>query len=1023
MDVYLTGVNIKKSPRKKSSTKSNKLIKSPKPKIIQVNKPKIKEETNVVNEGEISSDQVHVSFITSKEGSNKTNQVISSRDMNNVIETNKINSKNNFISIEDKKKSNKKFLSKRDFNQIHDIDSLRKKREQLMSKELKDEYVEYIMLKEPKYADFDKISEEYQRRLYLNYQKYNNNLLIIKRKKKEVKLIVSLIEKSLVNNYFLKDSSMLPVYERLIEKVKLDILTKKQEHDGYHNLYEELYNKNYTIKRKVLDEIDIDTINNNFYDQYKILKNHAIVQVSKKQDVLNQIEEYQKKLNEAHDKELKQKNKILKDLRLHIEVFKEDEKDLLNKLTKIKNKREEITELIQQKIERNHTIHNSLRYLLVRYHKSFISMNKIFRSVNAKNLEDVLIDVGYINHKFIQLKKRTVEINQSISELNSEYVKLCMRLTKIKEEIDIEEEKNKTSYSREDKNRVVEIRKEMKKINDDKYKINEIIQKEKGTFQKGITFLFQKIKIVVKTIKPLRKVISKKLTFMIKKYKHIPFSVDYNNINKDFLKNFAFIFFNYGNIMFYLYLNSMSSGLNTTNLTENYELKSLYNRDTLKKYEIGVQKSLETYNRRIKLKKEKQNEISSQARKKELERKMKKEKEEYSVTTQNKLFKRFLNYLNSKNIPQKKEKDRHNKDYLSSKESSKNSTSLFFTGIDLAKPSKYNEKESSKNNSLNSTKNKFRIIKKEYDYKDNRAISFKEKKEYLINNMNKFKNIFNKYQNVLIQENERNLLFKKKFGKQLPRSQSQPRIMRKINFPLSNKIKQEKEINSQKTLTKPILMDDDYTYDEDENDQKKTRSVPLKKNKTFSNFIFFKLNKDRANIYKKMNDLRKLQMAYFGGRFLNTHNIDNEPNKEGMNIFDEFMGNYLQRQNKENEYNKVKKRRANFGKNLVETISANKKFYDKTNYFVKKRNNILKNSFKTNDTYERRKNNNNNNNKRINYSAMNIKGKYNLVKNERSFNRYKKVAQKNHYSKSLGDEIGSYNYRNKRIKGKSQNYK
>ena len=117
-----------------------------------------------------------------------------------------------------------------------------------------------------------------------------------------MKNIVSIIEKSLVNNYFLKDSSMLPVYEKLIEKVKLDILTKKQEHDGYQKLYEELYNKNYTIKRKVLDEINIDTINIGFYDQYKILKNHAIIQVSKKQEVLSQIEEYERKMKEDYDK-------------------------------------------------------------------------------------------------------------------------------------------------------------------------------------------------------------------------------------------------------------------------------------------------------------------------------------------------------------------------------------------------------------------------------------------------------------------------------------------------------------------------------------------------------------------------------------------------------------------------------------------------------------------------------------------------------------------------------------------------
>ena len=147
-------------------------------------------------------------------------------------------------------------------------------------------------------------------------------------------MIRKILIKSLINNYYLKDTSMLPIYEQLIEKLKIDILTKQQEHDGYKKIYEELYNKNFALRRKVLDEIEIDRSNENFYDQYKILKNHAVVQVSKKQDSLNQIEEYQKKMLEDHEKELKQKNKMLKDLKLEIEVFKEDEKDLINKIKK-----------------------------------------------------------------------------------------------------------------------------------------------------------------------------------------------------------------------------------------------------------------------------------------------------------------------------------------------------------------------------------------------------------------------------------------------------------------------------------------------------------------------------------------------------------------------------------------------------------------------------------------------------------------------------------------------------------------
>ena len=191
MNVYLTGVNVTKSLKKNSS---KKVIKPQKEKILKESINKLKEDTNVANEGDISSDQVKVSFVTSKEATNKTNQILSSKEENNDLNSNKINS-NNFISNEDKNKNNK-FLTERDFSKMRINEYKKKKNNELISNEIKNEYVEYIMFKEPKYADFDKISEEYQKQLYSSYQKYNNNLLVIKRKKEELKLIISIIEKS-----------------------------------------------------------------------------------------------------------------------------------------------------------------------------------------------------------------------------------------------------------------------------------------------------------------------------------------------------------------------------------------------------------------------------------------------------------------------------------------------------------------------------------------------------------------------------------------------------------------------------------------------------------------------------------------------------------------------------------------------------------------------------------------------------------------------------------------------------------
>ena len=94
-----------------------------------------------------------------------------------------------------------------------------------------------------------------------------------------------------------------------IEKTKYDILTKEQEYASYKKIHEDLYNQNSLIKRKVLDNIDIDRMNEEYHDQYKLLQIHAIVQVSKKQDSLNQIDEYYKNLLDEHDKEYKAKIK------------------------------------------------------------------------------------------------------------------------------------------------------------------------------------------------------------------------------------------------------------------------------------------------------------------------------------------------------------------------------------------------------------------------------------------------------------------------------------------------------------------------------------------------------------------------------------------------------------------------------------------------------------------------------------------------------------------------------------------
>ena len=945
MKVYLTGVNTIKNPKtnsKDSSTPSQNKFKN------QENKKEnddIKEE-NISLETERKFIPSNNNYTHGKSNFTKSNNTHNNKSNESKNKIN--NKKNNFISEDDKdlnaiKKNKKNFKCHKDFNKIRNQNLENKKMNEIISNELKEEYLEYIMLKEPKYADFDKISDDYRNKIYQNYKKYNDNLIVISKKQQEHKKLSFEMEKSLISNYYVKDSSMLPIYDKLIEKLKVDILTKQQEHDGYKKIYDELYNQNYTIKRKVLDEIDVDRVNEDFYDQYKLLKIHAIVQVSKKQDTLNQIEEYHKKVLEEHEKEIKQKNKILKELKLEIEVFKEDEKDLVHKLRKLKIKREQVKKLIKER-QNKIKIYEShyLRYVK-RYQKSFISMNKIFKSVNAKNLDDVLLDVNSINARFNNLKNKIIKLNQDISNLNSKYSQLNKNYIDIQKQILNNKTKKKNKFKEEEQNLIIHINNLLKKEREEQNKIRESIQTNIGTFQNGITFIFEKMKLLVLNIKILKNIISPRLNSLVHKYKNTPYKVDYESIDKKFFKKFSFLFIQYSNILFYLSLRSMCSGVNTNDINPNINRKKnviivpVFDKNSLAIYQDGVKKTLKEYKHRSMLKLEKQKEINEKTKQKELEEKIDNQlMAENKAITQKQMYKRFIDYLHSKEVPNTTKNEQSGINVFKNNNSKKNS--FFFTGLDSIKSQSKLLGSSSSSSVYDDTTSK--IVKPK---EKKVAISLKQKEEFLEQNKNKLISIFSKYQNTLVKENDKNIYFQKKSLKKLRKAKSeigpppiinyQKKISNKINkIEPKKKLTSIDEESSSKRIPRPKLLDDNYEYDEEENfDEVKKNNLFHKKNEIKNYYSFFRLDKDRASIYKKMNDLRKLQMSYFGGRFLNTK-IHNGPSSGGENNLDDFLNNYYKKQTHDQFSKNKKNRLLNYKKKVVFDITANKKFRSKTPY-------------------------------------------------------------------------------------------
>ena len=930
MKVYLTGIDAIKASRRNYNQK-------------EVKKPKKKSNNYEEENDGIKEESVNEERPTKRSKKSKRN---------NKINTIEIKKTNNFISFDDmnnNRRKKTKFFTQKDFDKHRKIIFENQKNKDIIAEELKEDFLDFLMLKEPKYADFDKISKDLQKQIYENYQTYNKNLLEIESRKKILKDLLWELEKSLLSNYYVLDNSLLPQKEELIEKTKLDILTKQQEYEGYKKIYDDLYNQNYLIKRQVLDEIDIDRANEDFHDQYKLLEIHAIVQVSKKQDSLNQIEEYYKKLLEDHEKEYKNKNKVLKDLRLEIEVFKEDEKDLIHKLRKLKAKRNEIKKQNKERQRKNYAYHENLIKNVKRFQKSFISMNKIFRSVNANNLDDVLLDVNSINGRFNNLKNMIVKKNQEISNLNAKYSRLNKEIENIKKEIKLNKHKKVEAFTQKEQDKIFKIKTMFKAEKDEQNEIREEIQKQIGVFQNGIIFLFHKIKALVLNIKLLKNVVPPKLFQLVQKYKNSNYRLNYDNINKKFFKQFSFLFFQYCNIIFYLTLRMMNSGINVEENKKKNEILMVQvdKNQYLNLYEEKIKKTLKEYKHRSELKVIKQKELNEKAKQKELQEKIDNQlMEENKSLNKKQMYKKFIEYLRAKEEKKNTSKNKASNNMTKRNNSKKNS--FFFTGIDSVKISRSNILESSSSSSSSSSSYKEGETSSQIGFKKkkekNIIIPFKQKEEFLEVNKNKLINMFSKYQNNLVKDGMPNIYVKKKVtnnGLKKSKSILTPKLVNNnfesqqfnpyFSFQKKNKTKKDEDINSKNNKVHS-LFDENYVYDEEEGDSEKERDEKQRKKKEIKNYFnaFLKINKDKANMYKKKNDLQKLQMAYFGGRFLNTK--INPDLSSGANNLEDMVDHYVRKQEHDQYYNNKKMRLKNYKRKSVYLISANKSIKDKVSF-------------------------------------------------------------------------------------------
>ena len=130
------------------------------------------------------------------------------------------NNKNLFITkvnyLEKENKKVNKDIKILDRNNLLKKYKLKKKED----KEIKENFLDFILNENSNYADIDKIIEHYKNIELKKKNEYSNNLLIIKKKKEILKNLNMQINKVLVDNVEITDKELERFYDNEIESKK-----------------------------------------------------------------------------------------------------------------------------------------------------------------------------------------------------------------------------------------------------------------------------------------------------------------------------------------------------------------------------------------------------------------------------------------------------------------------------------------------------------------------------------------------------------------------------------------------------------------------------------------------------------------------------------------------------------------------------------------------------------------------------------------------------------------------------------
>ena len=339
---------------------------------------------------------------------------------------------------------------------------------------LKTEFVNFL-IKDENFSGMNESEKFLREKAIENINSINRNNLEITKKKEEYEKIILELNREINNNFQASAEEEEANYLKRKSELEMQIKDKKHELGVLQNTYKQEYKERYLIVQKQKSEVQNLKINLKQYEKYNILNKKISFETNQKEILLNDVKKYLEQSQKIFSEEIDNKTKTYKDLELEVHILKQSNESIEKSLNAVIDKRNKVAKLIEQQIDINNFIKNSLENVNNEYFTDKMMLLKN-TEMNNVSLDDLIKQYNEMKNKINKLKNDLSNTNQEITYLNQIIHKLKNEFDEKKEEnIKIIKQMNK-KYKSDEKEKL-ERKRQQKLILG---KINNLKNKNKG---------------------------------------------------------------------------------------------------------------------------------------------------------------------------------------------------------------------------------------------------------------------------------------------------------------------------------------------------------------------------------------------------------------------------------------------------------------------------------------------------------------------------------------------------------------